>query len=372
MEYGNIGILLIAEDPEWCEFVQANFDQFEVRCAASLAAARAFLEDEENKVDVILGEVNGIDDLDGVCAQMPPRPVVALVDAIDSTRPTPQNVAAYLLKDELSQRLAGHVLYSVLEQHRLKKAAHQAEGALAQMTRELQARNEELDAFAHAMAYDLQSPLSSIIGFGKLLRRMVPADEELLEYVNIIVQNAQKLTGLLNDLLLLNDVRKLDVQSAPLDMGGIVTRALKRLAPLVKDTEAEIRVPEVWPHVLGYAPWVEEVWVHYLGNAIKHGGRPPRVEVGASPAASSDQTSANLVRFWVRDNGPGLSLVDQDKVFVPLAKLGHVSDRVDSLELAVLQRAVEVLGGQVGVQSKAGLGSTFHFSLPEAVADAVA
>ena len=65
-------------------------------------------------------------------------------------------------------------------------------------------------------------------------------------------------------------------------MASVVGESVRRLSHMVEEHQAEMILPETWPAAMGYGPWVEEVWVNYLSNAIKYGGRPPRVELGAT------------------------------------------------------------------------------------------
>jgi signal transduction histidine kinase len=228
---------------------------------------------------------------------------------------------------------------------------------------------EELKVYVHAVAYDLKSPLSTIVSFSKLLQRSWPTDAEtpgqdLLEYVDIIAHNASHMNRTLQDLLLLDAVRELDVQVRPLDMGEIVSRVLRQLRPMIKEYEVQLALPQVWPVARGHAPWVEAVWWHYITHAIEHGGQPPHVELGVDTPPKSVPSGSETMRFWVRDNGPGIPLVDQTKVFVHLAQLDSVGNSgTYDLGLSIIQRAVERMGGQVGVESKSGLGSTFYFTL---------
>ena len=143
----------------------------------------------------------------------------------------------------------------------------------------------------------------------------------------------------------------------PLDMARIVAEAQSRLAYLIEEHRAEIILPERWPVALGHAPWVEEVWINYLSNAIKYGGRPPRVELGATAEADGE------IRFWVRDNGLGLTPDDQVKLFTPFTRLDEVRAKGHGLGLSIVRRIVERLGGEVGVDSQMGGGSVFSFSL---------
>jgi signal transduction histidine kinase len=230
---------------------------------------------------------------------------------------------------------------------------------------ELEARNKELDSFAHTVAHDLKDPLGLIIGFADLLEKdhASMVDEEVQEYLAVIVRYGYKMSNIIDELLLLAEVRKLDVDTELLDMESIVENAQMRLLHLVEEYQPEILMPDLWPVALGYGPWVEEVWVNYLSNAVKYGGRPPHVQIGATEIG-------DWVRFWVRDNGPGIPLEAQSRLFTPFTRLAQVRAQGHGLGLSIVRRIVEKLGGQVGLESngEAGQGSVFSFTLPRAYA----
>jgi PAS domain S-box-containing protein len=235
------------------------------------------------------------------------------------------------------------------------------EEALRQRTVELQARNEELDAFSHTVAHDLKGPLSNIAGFAEVLETVhtTMSDEELEDYLSTITQIGFKMVNVIDALLLLAGVRKMEhLHVEPLDMARIVDDVQQRLAYMVREHRAEVSLPETWPVALGYGPWVEEVWVNYLSNALKYGGRPPHMELGATERADG------MVRFWVRDNGPGISPQAQARLFTPFTRLDQVRVKGYGLGLSIVRRIVEKLGGQVGVESEIGQGSIFSFTLP--------
>ena len=236
-----------------------------------------------------------------------------------------------------------------------------AEEALRQYTVELEKRNEEPDAFAHTVAHDLKTPLGHIIGFAQVLDKQYAElpEEELRRSLRTMVQSGRKMSSIIDEVLLLVSVRRMEeVAMGPLDLAGILDEAQQRLAYLIEKHQAEIILPESWPVALGYGPWVEEVWANYLSNAIQHGGRPPRVELGAMEQADG------MVCFWVRDNGPGLTPEEQARLFTPFTRLDQVRSKGHGLGLSIARRIVEKLGGQVGVESEAGQGSVFTFTLP--------
>ena len=234
------------------------------------------------------------------------------------------------------------------------------EESLRQANAEFQERNDELDAFADTVAHDLKSPLAVINGYAELLRDtlVTSSDTTLVECLGHIVSNLDKMNNIVDELLLLAEVRKEDVRVEPLNMADVVAEALQRIQYLVDEYVGEISTPDEWPPAIGYAPWVTEVWVNYLTNALKYGGRPPRVSLGAEPGKGA------TVRFWVRDNGPGLSPQEQSQLFAPFTRLDRI--RCERAWFGVVHRAPDrgKVGGKVDLASEVGAGSTFSFTLP--------
>jgi signal transduction histidine kinase len=234
--------------------------------------------------------------------------------------------------------------------------------ALRQQTAELQARNEELDAFAHTVAHDLKTPLGPIIGASQLMSRYYQRmpDAEIQEMLQTIARSGRKMNSIISELLLLARMREAEIEVEPLDMGEVILEVQQRLDYMIKESQAEIIVPESWPIALGYGPWIEEVWANYISNAIKYGGKPPCVQLGAT--RQPDET----IRFWVQDNGAGLTPEEQSQLFAPFTQLNKIHAEGHGLGLSIVRRIVERLGGQVKVESKdiPGQGSLFSFTLP--------
>ncbi|MDH3675622.1 MAG: ATP-binding protein, partial [Anaerolineae bacterium] len=274
-----------------------------------------------------------------------------------SGAPIPVDDTVAPIRDQL-ENLTGAVLI-----FRDVSERKQAEEAIRQYAVELQGRNQELDAFAHTVAHNLQHPLTVIVGFADMLRKyhatMSPI--ELQEYLDKFVLHGLKMSNIIDELLLLAGVRKQDaVEMQTLNMNDIVDQVRARLITMIDDHKAEIIVPTDWPAALGYAPWVEEVLTNYLSNALKYGGQPPRVELGATLQPDG------MVRFWVRDNGRGLKPEAKDHLFKPFTQLGQQQGNGHGLGLSIVQRIINKLGGQVGFESDGvpGHGSTFYFTLP--------
>lgn len=237
-----------------------------------------------------------------------------------------------------------------------------AEEALRQRTEQLEAQNAELDAFSHTVAHDLKNPLGAITGFADLLlefaeeRRDISREQSIL-IAQQVVEGAGIMENIIDSLMLLAGVRKQQVTLEQMDMKDTMVQVKRSLISLIDRYDAELLIPSSWPAALGYAPWVREVWVNYISNAIKYGGRPPRVEIGATREENS------TVRFWVRDNGHGLSPTEQELLFAPFERLSQVRVQGHGLGLSIVRRIVDKLGGEVGVKSEIDQGSEFWFSL---------
>jgi two-component system sensor histidine kinase/response regulator len=371
---------------------------YDVRAATS--GARALQSARTTPPDLILLDIK-MPDMDGyeICQRLKAdeqtrdTPVIfisALGDPEDKISAFGTGGVDYITKpfqvEEVLARVRIHLglrhLQTQLQQTNSELAQRIDE--LAHSNAELQARNEELDAFAHTVAHDLKNPLSAITLHTSWMKdswSTLPI-ETVQESLSLIARSADKVNGIVDELLLLlASIRKEEVQITPLDTANIVAEAQERLTKMIDEYEAKIITPKTWPVALGYAPWIEEVWSNYISNAIKYGGQPPRVEVSATilsdPSMSKEHATADSitqtgqivrgqVRFCVRDNGQGLTPEEQLRLFTPFERLDPVRAQGYGLGLSVVRRIVEKLGGQVGVESEAGQGSEFYFTLPSA------
>ncbi len=241
-------------------------------------------------------------------------------------------------------------------------ASKRLEAALRETNAALQARNAELDAYAHTVAHDLKNPVSALLGFAEHLQQGFTAlpEQERADCLGGIAHCAQKMSDIVDDLLLIAETRQPEVPSGTVDVGRVVAESLRGLEHLLRRHEAQVIPPGSWPAARGHAPWVERVFTNYLSNAVKYGGRPPRVELGA------DEPRDGRVRFWVRDNGDGVAPEERKRLFTPFTRLAEARVEGHGLGLAIVRRLVERMGGEVSVEStgRPGEGSTFAFTLP--------
>jgi signal transduction histidine kinase len=234
---------------------------------------------------------------------------------------------------------------------------------------------QEAQAYAKTVAHNLKNPLNLVSGYTDLLvqelERVDQANAAIVRCADTIVRTSAKMGAIVDELLRLARVGEVDRDLLePLDMARILAEVERRLAVLVDEHAAQVIRPATWPTAVGYSPWVEEVWSNYVSNAIIYGGRPsdgvpPRVEVGADPLPASGGAKP-MIRFWVRDNGPGLAPEEQAQLFAEFQQLSNGDSNGHGLGLSIARRIVEKLGGEVGVESGPGQGSLFYFTLPAA------
>jgi signal transduction histidine kinase len=223
----------------------------------------------------------------------------------------------------------------------------------------LRARNQDLEEYVHMVTHDLKEPLAVLSIISNLVTNSSdPASGNIREYAQQMEITAREMNRIINNLLHFAKVSRGEAPLGPVDMGEILTNVQDRLSHLIREQQAKIVLPEMWPLAIGYGPWIEEVWANYLSNALRYGGRPPYLELGASTLSES------VIRFWVRDNGPGIPPAVQNRLFTTFEQVSPLNTPEHGLGLSIASRIVEKLGGQVGLESEIGAGSLFFFTLP--------
>ena len=235
---------------------------------------------------------------------------------------------------------------------------------LRQHTADLEERNAELDAFAHTVAHDIQNMLARVVGFAELLKMDLSSDQndvprsDMKKSAEYISNNSRKISKVVEALLMFAAVRQADVKLELVNMEHIVAEVLERLSDTIEQTEAIINLPDEWPAVYGYGPWIEEVWYNYISNALKYGGTPPEITVNTT------RLEDGQIQFWVQDNGSGISAEEQQHLFAPFTQLKNKRKKGHGLGLSIVERIISKMGGKVGVDSNLDQGSRFFFILP--------
>jgi signal transduction histidine kinase len=236
--------------------------------------------------------------------------------------------------------------------------------ALSKYATELEARNQELDAFSHTIAHDLKSPLNAISLKSELIsfqfRDILP--EEAKAYARGIHQGAMKMNEMIDQLLWLARLRNIQETVKPIDAAPVVSAALGRFTPVLETNRIAVEVGPQIPPALGHAQWLEEIFANLISNAIKYMGKDnpePRITIRGT-------CDGKIVRYEVEDTGIGIKLENQAKLFEMFTRVNAIQVEGLGLGLSIVHRMVTKLSGQVGVHSIEGKGSTFWFTLPAA------
>jgi signal transduction histidine kinase len=282
-----------------------------------------------------------------------------VANAINSMQTTIKDELATrkIVEDELRKHKE-HLEDTVLQR---TLALEEKSVQLEKQTQALESQNRELDAYAHSVAHDLKTPLTTLIGMSTLLNSGAIAfsPEQTRNSIAIIHRTAAKMNAIIDALLLLASVRRADnLSPAIIDLRKVAEEAQARLAELAERHGSRITFTGTWLPALGYEPWIEEVWVNYLSNAIKYGGTPARIEIGC------ELINESQIKCWVRDYGAGIEASKRADLFIQFSRLDpHVSDG-HGLGLSIVKRIIQRLHGNVGYEDAPGGGSCFWFTLP--------
>ena len=246
------------------------------------------------------------------------------------------------------------ILRDVTEERR---AAQERE----RIVRELERKNRDLESFSYAVSHDLKSPLFTIRGFLELLRDDAQSGdfEQVLEDLDHILRTTEQMQVMVDGLLLLAQVgtRRESWTSQPLT--EIAREVVELLAGRLRQNEIEIRIDPDLPFAYGDRILLTRLLQNLIDNAAKflEGREAPWIEVGC-------RLDGEKQVIFVRDNGPGIALPDQEKIFGLFSKLNKEAEGT-GVGLALVKKVVEIHGGEVWVESDGpGQGATFYFTLP--------
>ncbi|MBV9526362.1 MAG: response regulator, partial [Candidatus Dormibacteraeota bacterium] len=242
----------------------------------------------------------------------------------------------------------------------LRRARDEAERASA-------AKSEYLSRMSH----ELRTPLTAILGYSDLLELRDPRDDQL-EAVTAIQEASSHLLSLVNDVL---DIARIEagretLAPEPVSLGAVVEECMRLVRPAARDHGISVnRELDGTSDAVVQADRqrLVQALLNLMSNAVKYAGR------GASVTVRAETTPDSRVRLSVVDTGPGLSSELQRRLFQPFERLGaeRTGTPGTGLGLALTKKLVEAMGGEIGVTSEEGRGSTFWITLQRAALEAV-
>ena len=235
---------------------------------------------------------------------------------------------------------------------------------LQKVNLKLEESNRDLQDFVYVASHDLREPMRKIASFGTLLQVSLDGklDEDQQENFQFMIDGSSRMQTMVDDLLTYSRVstktrpfEQVDLQSVVEDLKNI------ELATLLEETNGTIHIMETLPPLYGDSPQIHQLLQNIIGNGLKfrREGVTPEITIGAQ------RIKGNMVRVEVQDNGIGIDEKYYEQIFTMFKRL-HSRTHYEGtgIGLAVCKKIVRRHGGEIGVKSTPGKGSTFWFTLP--------
>lgn len=247
-------------------------------------------------------------------------------------------------------------------QHELHQVNNDLERELARRTAELETANRDFESFSASVSHDLRAPLRAIVGYSRMLanRHAAQLDSEAGGLLSVVVSEAERMEGLISDLLAFSCLGRQVLRRRPLDLETMAREVMAELSG--REVKREVCLEISGPlRASGDPQLIRQALVNLLSNALKYTRRQPisRIEIGSR--SHQEQTL-----FYIRDNGVGFDMRYAGKLFGIFQRLhGRGEFEGNGIGLALVHRIIQRHGGRVWAQSIPNEGATFIFTLPE-------
>jgi PAS domain S-box-containing protein len=242
---------------------------------------------------------------------------------------------------------------------------HEAE--LRQARAEAEAASSAKSEFLSSMSHELRTPMNAILGFAQLLQRdrRAPLSPEQQDKLRYVLQGGEHLLRLIDDILDLSRIEagRVMVSSEPVGVDEVLGEVRQTLEPMASRAGISLSVHgslDASLQVFADRTRFTQILINLGSNAVKYG------KVGGTVDIAVTRPDATLVRLTVCDNGIGIPLDKQDKIFQPFQRAGQEAGTIEGtgIGLSITKRLAELMGGRVGFSSAPAAGSTFWVELP--------
>jgi light-regulated signal transduction histidine kinase (bacteriophytochrome) len=235
----------------------------------------------------------------------------------------------------------------------------EAEIRMAELLKELERSNRELEQFAYVTSHDLKEPLRMISSFTKLLENHYNdhTDNDVDKYMKFIVEGTQRMQKLLDDLLAYSRITN-EVKYEPVALSEVVDESINNLNVAIEENNAKITVDSL-PKVIANRTQMIQLFQNLIANAIKfQSDNIPEIHI-------SCRKKGDKYYLSVKDNGIGIDSKNQKRIFKVFQRLHTIAEYDGTgIGLSITKKIVEQHKGAIWVKSELGEGSTFYFSLP--------
>jgi len=256
----------------------------------------------------------------------------------------------------------------------LEKLVKQRTFELEMATDAAETANHAKSAFLATMSHEIRTPMNSIMGFAELaLDKTV--EVQVKHYLEKIVDSTKWLLRIINDILDISKIEfgKMELENVPFDLQEIILRCQSVIYPALKEKKLDFKVfvdPMPGKKLIGDSVRLYQVIMNLLSNAVKF------TESGTIKLLSSIKSMDNnqvVINFEIKDSGIGMSSEQIERVFESFTQADSSTTRNyggTGLGLAIVKNIVELMGGQLEVESTLGAGSTFKFCITFKTIDA--
>ncbi len=360
--------LLIVDDEDLLARTLHGFFQRKGYVVSSCASGpEALARDDIAEIDLLITDLqlphmDGIELIDRMQAVNPDLSAILITGhaSVDSAVKALRGGAVDYLQKPFTLTALDAVVDRAAQMQRLKAANRELQEELRRRNTELEAVNQELDAFAARLAHDLRSPINNVRGLVAVVREELGSNPEidlddLRDLLSRAVRSGDQALRMVNDLLDFARLGHGHLQLAPVDLNALLRRCVEPLAAHLPSERCHIEIGPL-PTVLGHEGLLSQVFLNLLDNAIKYTEPKPRMLIQVDAVPFDD----GRVGIRVRDNGVGFEPQQAGLLFLPFQRLHRRSEFTgEGMGLANVKRIVERHGGQVHAHSVFGEGASF-------------
>jgi len=315
--------------------------------------------------DVLLAEM-GVESYFGAPLVTSDGKTIGLVSVMDTK---PMELTPWI--QPVLGMFANRIAAEVDRHHTMEELEYRVEertGHLVEAREEALRANNAKSEFLSRMSHELRTPLNAVIGFAQLLEMKLDEQPEHLESVSEIIEGGEHLLKLIEEVLDLSRIEMgtIMIQPEVIDISTIITESLRFVRPQADQRGISIEHANTGPiMVVADKVRLKEILLNLLSNAVKYNNENGRIIV------EYDKHDESTARIDVRDTGPGLNSEQLAMLFEPFSRLGAEYSGIEGtgIGLSIVKKLVELMGGDITVDSMVGRGTNFSIFLPLAVED---